>query len=198
MKKILVSIALASSVLLPQLSAAEHNFIMDIMPLGVTAHSDINGFKNKSGYSYEAISGSASVSPNILLGYGLDLDYFSMDAEVGGGLLVNGAFSAAYLQGEMTAYVTSFQKGFMIGPFYRYMNIEDPTWGTKNLEMTGTVASAFGLAMMTGGKHVKFKMKVSQLNDANIAVKGVNGYRPSQDTLSLDGISLELGLALRF
>ncbi len=202
MKKILATVALASSLVVPQLSAVENNFIMDIMPLAITAHSDVDGFSNKIGSSSyvasETISGSGSFSPNLALGYGLDLDYFSLDATVGVGAIVNGAFSATYLQGEVTAYVTSYEKGFMIGPFYRHMDISDPTWTTENLKMTGTAASAYGIAMMTGGKKVKFKVKISQLNGADIAVAGANGYTPSSNTLSLDGTTVELGLALRF
>ena len=202
MKKILMTLALTSSLAISQLSAAENNFIMDIMPGSAIMHSDIDGFSNNYGgssyYASETIKGKASFSPNIALGYGLDLPYFSLDTTVGGGAMINGAFTATYLQGEVTAYVTSLKKGFMIGPFFRYVDISDPKWVTDNLKMVGTTANAYGIAMMTGGKKVKFKMKVSQLTGANIAVTGRNGYIPSKNTLSLDGVSIELGLALRF
>lgn len=202
LKNTIVKTALVAGLFVSQLSAVENNFIVDIMPLSITAHSDVEGFSNKIGsssyYASETISGSASVSPNISLGYGLDLPYFSIDATAGVGMIINGAFTASYWQGEATAYVTTAHKGFMIGPFYRYMNISDPTWTTDNLAMTGTVANAYGIAMMTGGKKVKFKIKVSQLNGADIAVAGKNGYIPSSNILSLDGTSVELGLALRF
>lgn len=198
MKKLITGLLLTSVVATSQLSAIENNFIMDIMPLSIVAHSDLEGFSNTSGFSSETISGSASVSPNILLGYGLDLSYFSFDVTAGGGALVNGAFSATYLQGEVCAYVTTKQKGFMIGPFYRIMDYSDPKWLTDNLIMTGTQASVYGISMMTGGKKVKFKMKVGQTSGADIAVQGINGYTASSNTLSLDGLNVELGLALRF
>jgi len=206
MKKILTTVALMSTLITPQLSAVENNFIMDIMPLGITAHSNVDGFVNSytssSGYSYasETISGSASFTPNIALGYGLDLPYFSLDATVGVGALVNGAFTATYTQAELTAYVTTAQKGFMIGPFYRYLNYSDPQWATDNLsmKMIDSSAYAYGIAMMTGGKKVKFKLKVSELNGADVAVAGKNGYTASSNVLSLDGVTVELGLALRF
>ena len=209
-----LSVALSSSVA----SAVENNLIIDIMPLSFTAHDNVDGFENniyvggyRSGYS-EKIEGVGSISPNISIGYGLDLPYFSIDATVGAGYLANGAFTASYFQGELTAYVTTKHKGFMIGPFYRLIDFSDPTWSTDNLDMkmidntTSTVSNAFGnanayaygIAMMTGGKKVKFKLKVSRLNDANMYVTGRNGYVPESNYLSMDGVSVELGLALRF
>ena len=86
----------------------------------------------------------------------------------------------------------------MIGPFYRYVDYSDPEWSTDNLVMAGTDAKAYGIAMMVGGKNVKFKAKVSKLSGADIAVFGVNGYAANSDVISLDGVSVELGLALRF
>ena len=202
MKKTLVVLVLTSALTVSQLSAVENNFIMDIMPGSAIVHSNIDGFSNKYAgsfsYASETISGKASFSPNIDLGYGLDLPYFSLDTTAGVGVMANGAFSATYLQGEVTAYVTSYKKGFMIGPFFRYIDISNPKWKTDNLNMVGTTANAYGIAMMTGGKKVKFKVKVSQLTGADIAVTGKNGYIPSRNTLSLDGLSVELGLALRF
>jgi hypothetical protein len=206
LKSTMVKTALVAGLLVSQLSAVENNFIMDIMPGAYQGHSNADGFANSistsSSYSYsygsETISGQGSISPSIALGYGLDVPYASFDVTVGAGYLINGAFTAAYTQGEVTAYVTTGKKGFMIGPFYRYVNYSNPTWATDNLTMEGTTASAYGISMMTGGKKVKFKLKVVSLNGADIAVKGANGYTPSSDTISLDGVGVELGLALRF
>jgi len=202
LKKAIIKTALVAGLLASQLSAVENNFIMDIMPGAYQGHSNLDGFVNSLGgssyYASETISGKGSLSPNISLGYGLDIPYASFDATVGAGALVNGAFSATYVQGEVTAYVTTAEKGFMIGPFYRYVNYSDPKWATENLTMTGTTASAYGISMMTGGKKVKFKLKVVSLNGADIAVRGANGYSASSNIISLDGVGVELGLALRF
>jgi len=202
LKKVIIKTALMASLLVSQSSAVENNFVMDIMPGSFQSHPDIDGFVNSyadSSYGEtETISGKGSFSPNISLGYGLDIPYASFDITAGAGFLVNGAFSATYLQGEVTAYITTARKGFMIGPFYRYVNYSDPKWSTDNLIMTGTAANAYGISMMTGGKKVKFKLNVVSLNGADIAVKGANGYVPSSNTISLDGIGIELGLALRF
>jgi len=206
LKNTFIKTTLAAGLLVSQLSAVENNFIMDIMPGSFQGHATTDGFTNSRtssssyyyGYDSETIEGKVSFSPNIALGYGLDIPYASFDVTAGAGYLINGAFSASYLQGEVTAYVTTAQKGFMIGPFYRYVNYSNPTWITDNLTMEGTTASAYGLAMMTGGKKVKFKLKVVSLHGADIAVKGANGYTPSSNTISLDGVGVELGLALRF
>ena len=202
LKSTMVKTALVAGLLVSQLSAVENNFIMDIMPGAYQSHSDVDGFVNStstsSSYGSETITGKGSISPSIALGYGLDVPYASFDVTVGAGYLINGAFTAAYTQAEATAYVTTGKKGFMIGPFYRYVNYSNPTWATDNLTMEGTTASAYGISMMTGGKKVKFKLKVVSLNGADIAVEGANGYTPSSDTISLDGVGVELGLALRF
>ena len=202
LKKTIVKTALVAGLFVSQLSAVENNFIMDIMPGAYQGHSNVDGFVNSIGgtssYASETITGTGSISPSIALGYGLDIPYASLDVTVGAGYLINGAFTATYTQAEVTAYVTTAEKGFMIGPFYRYVDYSDPKWATENLTMKGTTASAYGISMMTGGKNVKFKLKVVSLNGADIAVEGANGYRASSNIISLDGIGVELGLALRF
>ena len=192
---------LVSTLLLSQLSAIEHNFIVDIMPLSLLASSDVSGLENRSrgGGVIESIEGSSSLVPNISIGYGLDLtSLLSIDLSVGKGALVNGAFDTTYTQGELTVYGTSASKRFMMGPFFRVMNFGDSTWTTDNLEMSSTSGQAYGLAMMVGGKKFKFKMKISQLTNTDIALKGKNGYSPSSSSLSLDGTMVELGMGLRF
>jgi hypothetical protein len=197
-KKIIIKTVLLAGLLTSQLSAVENNFIMDIMPGAYQGHTNVDGFVNSSGFASETIEGTGSISPSISLGYGLDIPYASFDVTAGVGYLMNGAFTAAYTQAEVTGYVTTKAKGFMIGPFYRYVNYSNPTWSTENLSMEGTTASAYGIAMMTGGKNVKFKVKVVSLNGADIAVRGENGYTASSNVISLDGVGVELGLALRF
>jgi len=197
-KKNLFKLAIASSILFTQAQAIEHNFIMNIMPGSILASSDIEGFTNTVGGPSETIDGYACFSPNLSLGYGMDIDYFSFDVAAGYGVLTNAVFTTFYIQAEATVYLTTLQKGFMIGPFVRYMDISDPEWSTDNLAMTGTSANAYGISMMTGGKKVKFKVNISKLSGADIAVTGRNGYIPSSSILSLDGTSIELGLALRF
>jgi len=199
MKKIVTGVLCAAALTLQvEANSVEHNFIIDIMPGSMQVHEDTEGFYNTNGVDKEEITGVASFSPNISAGYGLDIPFGSFDVTGGIGAMINGAFSAVYTQVELAGYVTTRKKGFMIGPFVRYVNIADPEWATDNLEMKGTTALAYGIGMMTGGKKVKFKMKISSLNGADIAVNGLNGYNESQSSISLDGIGIELGIALRF
>ena len=202
LKNMILKSLAVTGLLTSQLSAVENNFVMDIMPGSFQSHSNVDGFVNSRGgnrYSeIETISGKGSFVPNIALGYGLDMPYASFDITAGGGALVNGAFTATYLQGQVTAYVTTAGKGFMVGPFYRHVNYSDPKWTTDNLSMKGTTASAYGISMMTGGKKVKFKLNILSLSGADIAVKGENGYIPSTNIISLDGVGVELGVSLRF
>ena len=190
---------LTSGLLVSHLSATEHNFIVDIMPGSFLVSSDVTGLTNTSGWSSETVDGSTSFIPNISVGYGVDLSIpLSIDVSVGTGALLNGAFDTTYTQAELTLYGTSASKHFMIGPFFRVMNFDDSSWITDNLSMAGTSGQAYGLAMMIGGKHVKFKMKLSQLTNTDIKLQGQNGYTPSSSSVSLDGTMLELGIGLRF
>jgi len=199
MKKIVTGVLCAAALALQvEAKSVEHNFIMDIMPGSMQVHEDTDGFINTNGVDTEEVTGVASFSPNINAGYGLDIPFGSFDVTGGIGAIINGAFSAVYTQVELAGYVTTRKKGFMIGPFIRYVNIADPEWATDNLNMEGTTALAYGIGMMTGGKKVKFKMKISSLNGADIAVQGRNGYTPNSNVISLDGIGVELGIALRF
>ena len=194
-RKIILTCGLIAS----QLSATEHRFIVDIMPGGFLLSSDIKGLTNTSEWDLEEVEGSASLTPNISVGYGLDLSIpLSIDLSVGTGGLVNGAFHTTYTQTELTVYGTSASKGFMMGPFFRVMNFDDFSWTTDNLRMEGTSGHAYGIAMMTGGKKFKFKMKLSHLANTDIKLQGQNGYRPSSSSFSLDGTMLELGMGLRF
>lgn len=194
-KKVILTCGLLAS----QLSAAEHNFVVDIMPGSFLVSSDVDGFTNTSGFGSEEIDGSASFAPNISVGYGLDLSIpLSLDFTVGTGVLANAAFDTTYTQAELTVYGTTPSKGFMMGPFFRTMKFKDPSWTTDNLTMEGTTANAYGIAMMVGGKKFKFKMKLSKVSNADLKVQGHNGYVPSSSTLSLDGTMIELGMGLRF
>jgi len=199
MKK-LVTGALCAALLALQAEAkvVENKFVMDIMPGSAQIHEDTDGFTNSTAYDVEEISGVASFAPTIGAGYGLDIPFASFELTGGVGALVNGAFYAIYTKAELAAYVTTRQKGFMIGPFVRYVNISDPEWATDNLSMEGTTALAYGIGMMTGGKKVKFKLRVGTLTGADIAVRGENGYKPSSPVISLDGTTIEMGIALRF
>ena len=190
---------LTLGILASQLSATEHRFIVDIMPGSFLVSNDINGLTNTSRGISETVEGSTSLNPNISLGYGLDLSApLSIDLSVGTGVLINGAFDTTYTQAELTGYWTTKSKRFMIGPFFRVMNFDDSSWTTTNLSMEGTSGHAYGLAMMIGGEHFKFKMKLSQLTGTDIKLQGQNGYIPSSSSLLLDGTMLELGMGLRF
>jgi hypothetical protein len=142
-------IILTCGLLASQLSATEHRFTVDIMPGSFLVSNDIKGLTNTSGGNSETVDGSASLIPNISVGYGLDLSSpLSIDLSVGTGVLVNGAFDTTYTQVELTVYGTSESKHFMIGPFFRVMNFDDSSWITDNLRMTGTSGHAYGIAMM--------------------------------------------------
>ena len=169
------------------------------MPGSFLISPDIKGLENISGFFDEKIDGSGSFSPNISVGYGLDLTSpLSVDLSVGTGALVNGAFDVTYTQAELTVYGTSKSKRFMMGPFFRVMSFDNPSWTTNSLMMEGTSGHAYGLAMMVGGESFKFKMKVSQLTNTDVKLTGQNGYAPSSSSISLDGTAIELGMGLRF
>jgi hypothetical protein len=182
--------------------------LIDILPASYLSSPDIDGFevtRTSGGFTdTEKIDGTGSWIPNLRGGLSFDTGPAYIEPTVGGGYLVNGAFTTPMLMGDLAC---RFKLGdaVTLGPHIGLINFGDSTWNRNNTEwdedvdvdIKGTTGYMGGLALTAGGETVAFSCSVDYVS-AKFDVKTGSGWTANKDELDMSGWAVNLGVAFRF
>lgn len=182
-------------------SFAGVDFVLDIKPASLLVSPDVDGFEvERSGYYWDTVEGTGSWMPTLKAGIGIDTSSLYIDVTGGLGYLWNDAFHANMYLADVAV---RFKLGRVVtlGPHISVVSF-DPTWegelsDSDDVELSECTGFMPGLCLTAGGKIVSFSLSLDYLS-ASFDVETHNGWRANDDSLDMSGLSLNLGVLLRF
>jgi len=203
MKKSIV-VLLFLLILIPFVSQAGVNFIMDFKPASLLFSPDLDGFTvdgESSGwvlYRQDRVEGIGSFLPKMNLGLGISVPVIYIDITGGAGYLYNGGVSSPVFS---TNLALRFKLGRFVtlGPHIGFLFL-NPKWSgelsdSDDVKLSKDTGFNPGLCFTVGHPIVGFSMSIDYVA-ATFDVETFNGWT-APDQLEMSGISLNLGLYVR-
>ncbi|MCE9616620.1 MAG: hypothetical protein K8T26_20280 [Lentisphaerae bacterium] len=194
----LMSLLLATAVVVPALARAEsdYDFVVNAMP--ATILLDASGDK----FSVEDSNGRVSLSelytmPNIAAGVGTMWRDIYVDVVGGGGVLINDGFRSFMLQGIVEA-AWQATDAFTIGPRLGVVYFPDPEWlDSDSVEFDSNAGLLAGLQMALGDK-IKYLVSVDIMDVSFDISDAQEGVKTSDDSLNMTALAIQFGVRGEF
>jgi len=135
--------------------------------------------------------------PNVRLGVGWASQALYCDLAANAGYLLNERFRSPLL-GVDAALLVRLRRNAAAGPHVGFLRITDPEWtGDADLDLDPASAFLFGIQIVIG-YDIQFVFAADYLSAEAMDVEAHNGWRTSDDSLDVSGLSLQFGIMGRF